>query len=79
MDYKSKRYYRKWAEKSEKVVREIFKKHNRECVIKTISCSGTVKIKATTIEVDILKEIINAGTAWYHKGRILFLAADPEC
>ena len=45
MDYRSKRYYKKWAAKSEEVVKAIFKKHNRECDIKTVRNSGTVKIK----------------------------------
>ncbi len=78
MDYRSKRYYKKWAAKSEEVVKAIFKKHNRECDIKTVRNSGTVKIKAETIEVEILKEIMSAGTAWFHKGRILFLSEAVE-
>lgn len=78
MDYKSKRYYKKWAARSAEIIEGIFKKHNRECTIKVIRNSGTVKVKAETIEVEILKEIINAGTAWFHKGRILFMVEAVE-
>lgn len=78
MDYKSKRYYKKWAARSAEVIEGIFNKHHRECTIKVIRNSGTVKVKAETIEVEILKEIINAGTAWFHKGRILFMVEAVE-